>query len=236
MLKGKTALITGAAKRIGKACALSLAGEGVNIIVHYYKSKKEAENTADLIRTKQVSAWTLRSDLSNPANGEKIIANALKLSGNIDFLINSASIFPESKISDVKMSDFTKNININALSPFFLSKSFVAKCKAGVIVNFLDARITDYDQNHVAYHLSKRMLFSLTRMMSIEFAPDIRVNGIAPGIIIPPEGTGQSDYSGLSHTNPLNRTGSIKEVTDSLLFLIKNRFITGEILFIDGLL
>ncbi len=234
MLSGKYALITGAAKRIGRACAISLADQGVNIFVHYNRSGADAKKSVSLIKERGVGAWAVKADLSKPEDSEKLIDKVLKLSGKLDILVNSASIYAENTLKEAKYPDFIENININAISPFILARKFASICEKGSVINFLDARITDYDHSHAAYHLSKRMLFSLTRMMSIELAPEISVNGIAPGIILPPDNQDKSSFERISGSNPLNKTGTIKDITDTLIFLLESRFITGEIIFVDG--
>jgi pteridine reductase len=234
-IKGKTALITGSAKRIGRACALKLAREGTDILIHYNTSEDEAEELARVIRMNGQKAWAIQQDLSYPESGEELMSKALSITKNIDYLVNSASLFPESTYKDVKESDFGANIQVNALSPFFLSRAFARESRSGeCIINFLDTRILDNDKQHLAYHISKRILFSLTRILSEELAPSIRVNAVAPGLVIPPPGESYEYLKKRIHTNPLNKIGTLDQVSESMLFLIKNTFITGQVLFVDG--
>lgn len=234
-MEGKTALITGSAKRIGRACALKLAKEGTHVLIHYNESHEEAEELAASIRIAGRKAWTVQQDLAEKGSAEKLMEQALKKSGSIDYLVNSASIFPESKYADIQLSDFEENLQINALSPFFLSRAFADTSKsAECIINFLDTRIVDYDREHLAYHISKKVLFSLTRMLSEELAPEIRVNAIAPGLVIPPPGMTEEYLQKRIHTNPLKKIGTLSQVSDSMYFLIKNSFITGQVIFVDG--
>ncbi|MFW6158915.1 MAG: SDR family oxidoreductase, partial [Planctomycetota bacterium] len=109
-----------------------------------------------------------------------------------------------------------------------------AQGRDGAIVNFLDTRVVAYDREHVAYHLSKRMLFSLTRMMALEFAPAVRVNAVAPGLILPPPGRDRAYLERLKSSNPLNRVGTLGQVTEAVLFLLGNEFVTGQVVFVDG--
>lgn len=234
-MHGKTALITGSAKRIGRACALKLAKEGADILIHYNSSHDEAEELAASIRIAGGKAWTVQQDLSEKDSAEKLMEQSLEKSGGIDYLVNSASIFPENSYADVQLNDFEENLQINALSPFFLSRAFAETSKsAECIINFLDTRIIDYDRVHLAYHVSKKVLFSLTRMLSEELAPKIRVNAVAPGLVIPPPGMTEEYLKERIHTNPLNRIGTLSQVSDSMYFLIKNTFITGQVIFVDG--
>lgn len=234
-LKGKRALITGGAKRIGRACALKLAGEGADIIIHYNNSAAEAEQLAASVEAAGCDAWTIKQDLSVKQSGDLLMEKALSMAGSIDYLINSASIFPENSYMNVTENDFEENLQVNALSPFFLSRAFTKKSKnAECIINLLDTRVVDYDRDHIAYHVSKRVLLSLTRMLSEELAPSIRVNAVAPGLIIAPPGRGDDYLTKRIHTNPLNKIGTLDQVSDSMLFLINNTFVTGQVIFVDG--
>ncbi|MCX5769698.1 MAG: SDR family oxidoreductase [Candidatus Hydrogenedentes bacterium] len=233
-LHGKTALVTGAAKRLGAATALELARHGANVVIHYGKSQAEANHVAEQISALGVRPWTLPANLGDPEAAEGLFDRAVRLAGPIDILVNNASIFPRTGLATLSAADLHANIDVNALAPLLLSRRFFAQGRPGCVVNFLDARITDYDTEHAAYHLSKRMLFSLTRMMALEFAPAVRVNAVAPGLILPPEGEDQSYLERLAHTNPLGRHGDARDVTDAVLFLIRSEFVTGQVIFIDG--
>lgn len=231
----KTALVTGAAKRIGRATALALAAHKVNVVVHYRFSSDEAEAVAMEARDMGVNAWTLQADLRQPVEAENLLPQALdEAAGPIQILINNASIFAESHLTDFTLADLADNIQVNAMAPLLLSRAFAAQECEGAIVNFLDTRVIEYDKEHAAYHLSKRMLFTLTRMMALEFAPQIRVNAIAPGLILPPPGKDRAYLEGRASTNPLNRVGTLSGITDTVLFLLRSEFITGQVIFVDG--
>ena len=235
ILKGKTALVTGGAKRLGKAVALSLSKAGANVMIHYGTSRDDAEATVEAIRATGVSGWCIQSDLSDPTATEALFAHAQEMAGPFHILVNNASIFPEKGFGDFTADDLTANISVNALAPAILARRFAAQSQEeGQIINFLDCRIVDYDERHVPYHLSKRMLFTLTRIMALEFAPAIQVNAVAPGLILPPEGKDIAYLERLAHTNPLQRYGEEEDIVDAVLFLLKSSFITGQVLFIDG--
>lgn len=233
-LSGKIALITGGAKRIGKAIAFALASNGTNIVIHYKSSEKEAENIAKEIETFGVKTWIIQADLSIPSEAENLIPNIRKETDDIHILINNASIFDKSKLIDFSTEVLMDNIRINALAPLLLSRSFAEQKTEGNIINFLDTKIIEYDKEHTAYHLSKLMLFSMTKMMALEFAPLVRVNAIAPGLILPPPGQDISYLEKLSVTNPLKRFGSPDDITNAVLFLLSSDFITGQVIFVDG--
>jgi len=242
-LSGKIALVTGAAKRLGRATALALAHEGVNIVLHCRTSADAAEELARTIRGLGVGAWTLTADLTEAGAPESLVERAMEAAGPLDFLINNASIFPEGRLNGITVESIHASVDLNALAPFLAARRFAEQLRSGsegtprregAIINFLDARIVDYDREHVAYHLSKRMLFELTRMMALEFAPAIRVNAVAPGLILPPAGKDEGYLASLAHTNPLNRYGAVDDVTSAVLFLLQSPFITGEVIFVDG--
>ena len=231
---GLSALITGAAKRIGRAIALALARAGANVLIHYHSSEREAEELAGEIRKRGVKALILAADLSVPAEVKTFWLNAGENAGPFDILINNASIFPQDRLVDFSPEDLVRNININALAPTLLSRAFAAGGRRGSIINLLDCRIVDYDAGHVGYHLSKRMLFSLTRMMALEFAPNIRVNAVAPGLILPPEDSDAGYRERQAGTNCLKRWGRPEDVTRAVLFLLESDFITGQVVYVDG--
>lgn len=234
VLKGKTALITGAAKRLGRATALALAREGVNVVVHYRSSHEEAQRTASALHEIGVEAWILVSDLEDPAQVDQLVQRAVDAAGHIDILVNNASIFGPSRLSDFSVEHLASNIQVNAMAPLQLARSFVAKQAEGTIVNLLDARVAHFDSLHAAYHLSKRMLLDLTRMMALEFAPQVRVNAVAPGLILPPPGQNEAYMQRLASANPLQRPGHTKAVTQAIVFLLESDFVTGQVIFVDG--
>jgi len=233
-LAGKTALITGAAKRIGQAIALALAREGVHLALHYRESESEVNDLLRDIRGMGGAAWKFRADFSDPTRASRLFKEAVQQAGAIDFLVNNASIFPENNLMDFSVDDLQLNMNINAMAPLILARRFAEQNREGAIVNLLDTRVADYDRKHVAYHLSKRSLYSLTRMMAVEFAPKIRVNAVAPGLIMAPEGERPDYLERLKSTNLLQSYGGPEDIADAVLFLLRSRFITGQAIFVDG--
>ncbi len=233
-LSGRTALITGGAKRLGRATALSLASEGVDVVVHYRGSEADAQATAADIEKAGQRAWTLQADLTDATQAETLIPRAIEMAGPIDILINNASIFPADKVMDFSPAELAANIQVHTMSPLQLGRAFAAQGGSGDIINFLDTRITDYDREHAAYHLSKRMLYTLTRMLAVELAPRIKVNAVAPGLILPPPGKDLTYLEQLKTTNPLQRYGGPEDITAAVIFLLKSDFITGQVIFVDG--
>jgi len=228
------ALVTGGAKRIGRATALALAAEGVHVIVHYGTSAQEAEELGHEIEGMGVRAWTVQGDLSDPDTAAAVMVKAIAAAERCDILVNNASIFPESSFAEFSPGDVHANVNIHALSPALLARAMHARGGAGAVVNMLDCMIADYDRKHLAYHLSKRMLHTLTRILAVELAPRIRVNAVAPGLTLAPVGKDESYLAGLASSNLLDRYGSPEDVAAAIVFLLKSDFITGETIYVDG--
>lgn len=181
-----------------------------------------------------VNAWLVQGDMADPDAAHGIWDRATAQAGAIDFVINCASIFPEGALDELDGASLVANANINTLAPAYLARRLAETGRDGVVINFLDTMVRDYDKRHVAYHLSKKMLHDLTRMMAVEYAPRLRVNGVAPGLVLPPEGKGLDYLEGLKHSNLLQTYGCAEQVADAVLFLLRNAFITGQTIYIDG--
>ncbi len=229
-LQGKKALVTGAARRIGRAIALELARAGVSPILHYRASEAEAGQVAREAAGFGVEPYLLCADLSDREAVNDLAQSAFGILGPVDFLVNSAAIYPESGVLDFAWEELAECLQVNTYAPLSLARAFAAQGHGGAIVNVLDARIADYDAAHAAYHLSKRTLSTLTRMLARELAPGIRVNAVAPGVILPPEGREEA----LRGSNPLERIGTVEEVAEAVRYLLTAEFVTGEVLYVDG--
>jgi pteridine reductase len=230
----KTALVTGAAHRIGRATALALAQDGMDVVLHHRRSGDAARSLAREIEGMGRSAWSLKADFADRAQTARFMQEAVDLAGPIHLLINNASIFEPSRVGEFSAEELDLNIQVNAFAPLVLSRAFAAQDHDGVIINFLDSTITGCDGSHAAYHLSKSMLHSLTRMLAFEWAPRIRVNAVAPGLILPPSGMGQDYLDRKKKENPMNRSGTLAGVIDAVRFLVKSEFVTGQVIFVDG--
>lgn len=233
-LSGKTALITGSARRIGRAVALALAGSGANVVINYRSSAPEAEELVREIDGLGARGWALRADLTVAEELDGLVAQANQIAGRLDILVNNASIFPESTFDAFAWQDLSENIRIDAWAPVALGRHFARQTGSGHIVNMLDSRIVGYDWKHVAYHASKHLLGLFTREMAIQFAPGISVNAVAPGLILPPEGKGMDYLESLKDRLPLKRIGDPEYIADAVLYLVTSRFITGQVIYVDG--
>jgi pteridine reductase len=233
-LAGKTALITGAAKRIGRAIATTLAQSGVHIAVHYNQSASEALAFCGEIQRLGVSAWPIQGDLMDAERTAKVFEEAAAQAGPIDLLVNNASIFERDTLWEATGESIAKNVRIHAVAPLILSRELAKQGRAAHVVNLLDTRVAVYDREHASYDLSKSMLLTLTRMLALELAPNVAVNAVAPGAILPPAGLGAAHLSKLAHANPQNRSGTPEDIAEAVLFLLGSRFITGQVIYVDG--
>jgi pteridine reductase len=233
-LRGKTALVTGAAKRIGREIALALADAGANVIIHHRNSAAEAALLLNELVQRGVKSWTVESDFEDPQFSQGTFEAALDKAGAVDFLVNSASIFEPGVMDELDFSELMRNVKINTWAPFALSRDFAHYVRSGKIVNLLDTRIVGGDRSHLAYILSKQALFALTEMMALEFAPAITVNGVAPGLILPPAGKDEGYLDALSSTVPLRTHGHAADVAGAVIYLLESEFVTGQVIFVDG--
>jgi pteridine reductase len=240
LLAGRTALVTGAARRIGAEICLALAERRVNLLIHFRSSAGDAEKLAGRVRALGPAAELLEADFSDPEAADALWGQALRRApgGRIDFLVNNASVFPADRLSEVSAPSLESCLRVNSLSPLILARGLAAQGAKAALVNLLDARLSDYDREHVSYHLSKRALFSLTRMMAREFAPLVRVNAVSPGLILPPPGLnareGAEYLKRHTGTNLLESHGSPRDVARAVIFLLESEFITGQVLHVDG--
>jgi NAD(P)-dependent dehydrogenase (short-subunit alcohol dehydrogenase family) len=233
-LDGKTILITGAARRVGRAMALAIARAGGDVIIHHRNSPEEAQELQLEINTYGVKAYILQADLGDLAQVREIIPRALEY-GPIFGLVNNAAIFESLTFENTDFEAWERHQTINLTAPFLLSKAFAEQVGEieGRIINILDWRALRPGADHFPYTISKAGLAALTRSMAIALAPQITVNGIAFGAILPPaDGT---DINGILDDYPVKRWADLEEVGETLLFLLTGpAYITGEIIHLDG--
>ena len=241
-LHGRTALVTGAAVRVGAAVARHLADAGCDVVVHYNESLRPAKDLVASLHSRGVRAAMVPGDLGKAADRRRILPAAAKAIGRpIDLLVNNASSFPVRRLMDLEWEDLLDDLAVNAWAPFELTRAFaeqLPKGRDGMVVNFLDARIVDEDRRHVGYHFAKRMLADMTRLCAIELAPRIAVNGVAPGPTLPPPGMdprkGAALMERLRQRLPLQRTSTPDDLARAVVYLAGSRAHTGQVLFVDG--
>lgn len=236
-LQGTIAVVTGAAKRLGKAIALSLADAGCDVCLHYGRSRDAVEETAAEVRARGVRSVAVPADLSSPRDAAETIFTAAEQLGSVGILINSAAIFGEGTLLTTTDDDWDRHFAVNLRAPFHLCREFARRHAAGTpgqIVNIADWRATRPGTGHLAYTLTKSALVTLTRILALELAPDMQVNAIAPGAILPAVDSDVAAFERLADGIPLRRTGGPKDVTDAVLYLLRSAFVTGELLHVTG--
>lgn len=234
-LQGKVALVTGAGKRLGRAVALRLAGEGADVVVHYRSSQAEAQDAVKEIEKLGRRSAVLGADLGSVAEIKRLFDEAGKQFGRLDILVNNAANFlPASMVSTTEQI-WDAALDTNLRAPFFCAQAAAPWLRRtqGVIINFADTGGLLGWTGYIPHSVSKAGVILLTRVLAKALAPEVRVNAIAPGTITmegdPPEW--EADFVKLA---PLRRTGKPEEITDTVLFLVQSRFITGQVLVVDG--
>ncbi|MGQ1911317.1 SDR family oxidoreductase [Marinifilum sp. RC60d5] len=235
-MQNKTALITGAAKRIGMHIANHLAQRGYNIAIHYNISKMPALKLQTELQEKYPEGKfkIFGCDLRVEWQLENLMDKVMLHFDKIDVLVNNASVFDKGIIRETDLELFSKQIDVNLKAPFVLSRDFVLNNTRGNIINFLDTRISGNGNSHSAYNISKVGLAHLTKMAAIEFAPNIRVNGIAPGASLSPEGKGNEYLNRIAENTPMKVPGGILPILQSVDYILNNKNLTGQILYCDG--
>lgn len=233
-----TALITGGAKRIGRHMALNLASKGYDIIITYNNSLQDAKDLATEIKNNFSRNCEIVKCNLTKIDETKALAKSIKTNfPNWNLLINNASIFNKSNFLDHDENELEENLNIHFISPLILAKSFATNCvKGSQIINFLDKNIVRQKTSYFYYLLSKKNLATLTKMLAVELAPEIRVNAVAPGFILNSinETNPELESEILLKTIPLKSQGDVKNIWQAIEFFLDNSYINGQIIFVDG--
>lgn len=238
-LKGKVALVTGGAIRVGRAITLALAQAGCHVFIHYGRSAEQAWATEEEARGYGVETGVYSADLANADATNSVIPAALARFGRIDVLINSAAIFPEEDSftsTDLPLWDELFAINLRA--PFLLSRAYAAQIPPdgqGHIINVNDSRVHRPAPDHFVYRFTKGGLWQMTEMLALELAPRIAVNQVALGAILPPPGQDWAYLQRIADQRiPLKRHGNAEMVAEAVLYLLHQNFLTGVTIPIDG--
>lgn len=234
MTANKAALVTGGAVRVGLHFCKTLARAGYDIAIHYNSSREQAEQAAGDIRAMGVQCEIFACDFSAGDDPSGLIDRVAETFPQLSVLVNCASIYNAAPIADTSLDMLKSEFMVNFFVPFMLCGAFARRVESGNIVNILDNKIAFQQYQYGAYLSSKKALAELTKMAAMEFAPRIRVNGIAPGVILPGK-TRTDDYIDWRVQGiPLKRQGSVEELGKALLYILDNDYITGQHLFVDG--
>lgn len=237
-LAGRVAIVTGGAARIGAAIVSALADERMPVCIHYGRSQDAAEKLAGRIASTARAATTVSADLRDAdASAVKVIDHCVKTLGPPEVLICSASIFEPGELTTTRDDEWDRYLAIHLKAPAALCREFVRTRPLGKrqhIVMMLDGRVLRPSPGHLAYTVSKCALASLTRILAQELAPEVQVNGIAPGAILPPEGTSEDHLRRAEQKIPLRRRGDPVDIVQTVLFLLRSDFVTGQIVAVTG--
>ncbi|MBF0427384.1 MAG: SDR family oxidoreductase [Magnetococcales bacterium] len=234
-----TALITGAGRRIGAACAKRVAQHGTAVVIHYGTSHSEAKELQEEITNQGGEAHILQADLTDPEQTMALIPQAMALlnSRPIDILINNAAIFLPGSIQSTPIDLWNRHLAINLTAPFLLMQAFVLALppqRTGKIIQIIDQYGHRPRPGYAAYSAAKSALWTLTRQAALELAPRIQVNAIGPGPILPASGDSMKKFAQIAAATPSQRAGTLDDITAALFFLLHNDFITGEMIRVDG--
>lgn len=230
----KAALVTGSAIRLGKEIALALAREGYDIAVHYHSSTQQAEDTVGEIRAVGVHCQMFQFDLRQADGIMEFMSLVHTAFPNLRVLVNSASGYSSGAIADTTLDVFDDQFGRNVRAPFFLTQAFATVCGSGDVINIIDNKIAFNQYEYAAYLLTKKTLVEFTKMAALEYAPALRVNGVAPGVVMPATTRSAEYVAWRVEGIPLKRQGEASHIGQALLSLLKNTFITGQILTVDG--
>lgn len=233
MSKG-TALITGGAVRLGKVFCTTLASAGYKLAIHYNSSSEQAAATAKEFREMGVNCEIFQFDFSEKNNVSDLIKKVRKQFPDLNVLINSASVYDQATMMETPASLLEKQFKVNFQAPYLLTQAFAQQCKSGDVINIIDNKIAFNQYQYSAYALSKKSLAEFTRLAAVELAPDVRVNGIAPGVVLPASTRSQEYIDWRIEGIPLKQQGQNDNIAQALLYLLTNDFICGQILVVDG--
>lgn len=233
----KAALITGAARRIGRAMALALAADGWDIAVHCHKSIGEAAKLVEEMRRLGRKAVAIEGDLAGRDTPKKLIKKAKGTLGPLTLLINNASLFEPDEAASVTMAEWDAHQAVNLRAPVFLAQAFAAQLppvEQGNIINLIDQRVWKLNPQYFSYTASKGGLWVVTQTMAQAFAPRIRVNAIAPGPALPNVRMREKEFEKLKRLTPLQRGTSPEEIAAAVKFILSAPAMTGQMIALDG--
>ncbi|RZO48192.1 MAG: SDR family oxidoreductase [Candidatus Pelagibacterales bacterium] len=236
-MKKKNLLITGGATRIGKEIALHFSKKGWNIAIHYFKSSSKAKNLKKIVEENSVKVALIKADLKNTKQVEKIIFNAKKKLGTIDCLVNNAALFEKDDILNFTNNSWNDHLNINLRAPAILTKQFAkqaSKKNISNVINIIDQRVFKLTPIFMSYTLSKSALYTFTKTMAMRLAPNIKVNGIAPGPTIKSKRQSIQHFNKQAKSTLLKKSVEPKDICDTVEFLLNNNSITGQIIAVDS--
>jgi pteridine reductase len=238
-LDGRVTLVTGGAIRVGRAIVRALAADGATVAVHHHASTEEARSLVAELRGQGRRAEAFRADLTDDDQLASLVADVERTLGPIQVLVNSAARFTRAPFLDTESTMLDAEWRLNARAPFLLTRAVargMVERREGAVVNVLDigGALVPW-RNYSAYCMTKAAMHMLTQVLALELAPHVRVNGVAPGTVLPPESLGPEEREQLRARIPLGRFGTAEGVADTVRFLVAGPdFITGQVIAVDG--
>ncbi len=242
-LTGKVALVTGAGRRVGRAIAEALAREGTRTAIHFNEARTGADELRAEIRARGGEAEVFQADLMDVAAAGQLVDEVVRRFGELDVLVNSAAVMLRTPFGEVSAGEWDSMFALNLRAPFFLSQAAARAMgwggpeqaqRDGAIINIADLAAYESWIGYVPHGISKAGLVRMTKSLAKVLGPRIRVNGVAPGAVLLPEGFSEAEAAHLAETAPLRRLGDPADVCDAVLYLLKAEFVTGETLIVDG--
>jgi pteridine reductase len=235
-LNGKTALVTGSARRLGREIARALAEAGSAVAVHHHASADAAREVVADLRARGVRADAFQSDLTDPTQIVSLFSEIESTLGSIDILVNNAAIFQHKPAMEITPEDWDAVLDLNLRAPFFCSQRAAAQmgARGGVIINIADVAAFQPWPGYAHHCVSKAGLVAMTRVLARALAPRVRVNAVAPGPVLPPDDLDRAGREELAELTALKRLGAPADVSRAVRFLIESDYITGETIVVDG--
>jgi NAD(P)-dependent dehydrogenase (short-subunit alcohol dehydrogenase family) len=231
------ALVTGAARRIGRALALDLAAQGFDVAVHYRQSEEAAREVVAAVVAEGRRAVALAADLADEAQTARLIGAATDALGPVVLLVNNAAIFGYDRPESADQASWQRHMAVNLRAPLVLTQALLAGLPAGAeanVVNLIDERVLNLSPHYTSYTVSKAGLWVLTRHLALALAPRVRVNAIAPGPVLPHEGISDEAFAAMARATPLGRGPGLDEICRTLRLILAAPAMTGQMIALDG--
>ena len=235
-------IVTGGAHRLGRAFALTLAYEGYAVLVHYHRASQQAAKTIAEIKSFGVPAFSMQADLTQDEHVkalftlvDSLLSRSETHLSHLAALVNSAAVMPRGNAQTLSLEAWDTALDLNLRAPFLCAQQASTRMeRGGLIVNVSDIGAEKAWSRFPSYTVSKSALESLTRVLARSFAPSVRVNAIAPGLVLPSENVSDEEWEKLVQRLPLKRTATTEEIASALEFLLKNEYVTGQTIVVDG--
>jgi pteridine reductase len=233
---GRVALVTGGAHRVGRALSVALADAGMRVAINYNSASAEADALVKELTARGLECRAYKADLTNANTPASLVASVARDFGGLDVLVNSAAVMHRTPVGEVSVEEWDSMFALNLRAPFFLAQAALPWLKAakGCVVNLADLAAFETWPEYVPHGISKAGVVQMTRALARAFAPDVRVNAIAPGAVLLPDNWDDATRAHFASTTPLRRIGSPDDVVEAMLYLLRADYVTGDTLLVDG--